>query len=249
MIDVLVTRRWNAAVDVIALELAAADGGPLPAFEAGACVDVLTPGGHLRPYSLCGTPGERCGVYRIAVLRERHGRGGSNDLHDHARVGTRLRLHPPRNAFPLVLPAVHTLLLGGGIGVTPLLPMAETLWQRGTPFELHHVARNADRAVFHADLLRQRHAGRLRFHWTEGAGRPDLASILQRAPHLSQVYACGPAPFMAAAVAAFVAARRPAMHLHVESFGPPVSLTRAAPSGRGATPGSAPASPSRPRTR
>jgi vanillate monooxygenase ferredoxin subunit len=93
-------------------------------FLAGAHVDVQTPGGRLRPYSLCGTPGERCGVYRIAVLRERHGRGGSNDLHDHARVGTRLRLHPPRNAFPLVLPAVHTLLLGGGIGVTPLLPMA-----------------------------------------------------------------------------------------------------------------------------
>jgi vanillate monooxygenase ferredoxin subunit len=217
-IEVKVARRWREAADIVALELVPSTAGArLPTFEAGAYVDVLTPGGHLRPYSLCNPPGEQH-RYVIAVLLERRGRGGSISLHDRVFPGDGLRIRAPRNEFPLVLPAVHSVLLAGGIGITPLLAMAESLWTRGSPFELHYCARNVERAAFAEELRRKRYAHCVRFRWSEGRGHLDFTKVLQRSSRSSEVYVCGPARFIVVATAAFHGACRPSSKLHIEAF-------------------------------
>jgi vanillate O-demethylase ferredoxin subunit len=109
-----------------AFELARPDGAPLPAVQAGAHVDVQLPGGLVRSYSLAGDPHDRS-HWLLGVLREVQGGGGSRAMHERVRVGDLLSVGAPRNAFVLAPGASHTLLLGGGIGITPLKAMAHAL--------------------------------------------------------------------------------------------------------------------------
>jgi len=215
---VSVARLWREAVDIVGLELRHPDGASLPPFEAGAYIDVLTPGGHLRPYSLCGPPADRQ-RYLIAVLWDRHGQGGSRSLHQALRVGDRLRIRAPRNEFALATTAVHSVLLAGGIGITPLLAMAHTLWARGAPFQLHYSARELARAAFAADLQQAPFAHRVHCHWSESAGRQDLAALLRLVPPASQVYACGPPGYLRSAASAFTTLGRDSRRLRMEPFG------------------------------
>jgi len=212
-----VSRHERVARDIVAIELVAADGGPLPPFEAGACINVLSPGGRLRAYSLANSPAERQ-RYLIAVLREAAGRGGSVALHDQLRVGDALPVQPPHNAFALAATAVHSLLLAGGIGITPLLAMAHALWARGAPFALHYSVRNAERAAFVDLLMHQPWRGQVQLQCSEQQGRLDLAAALRRTPPASEVYVCGPPGFIGSAVAAFQRSGRAACRLHVEAF-------------------------------
>lgn len=216
-IDVHVARRWTEALDIVCLELVSANGMSLPAFEAGAHVDVLTPGGHLRPYSLCNPASERH-RYVIAVLRERHGRGGSVSLHDEVKTGDRLRILAPRNEFALATSAVHSVLLAAGIGVAPLLCMADSLWIRGASFELHYSARHQGRAAFADAIQRLPYEGRMHLHWSENKGHLDVPGVLKSTPAQTHVYVCGPHEFICSAVAAFVNSDRPMDRLHLEWF-------------------------------
>jgi vanillate O-demethylase ferredoxin subunit len=216
-LDVTVSRKWNEAVDVAGFELVAADGGGLPAFDAGSYVDVLTPVGHLRPYSLCNAPTERH-RYVIAVLREPSGRGGSIALHDQVRRGDRLKIKAPRNEFALHAGAVYSVLLGGGIGVAPLLAMADTLWCRGAGFEMYYCARNTARAPFEEALRTCAYAARVRRQWSEEHDRIDFGRILGQVPVLSHLYVCGPSAFMESAVAAATTLGWPVERIHMESF-------------------------------
>ncbi|WP_342132926.1 ferredoxin reductase [Hydrogenophaga sp. OTU3427] len=216
-IEVRVARRWNEALDIVGLELVPLNVEALPAFEAGACIDVLTPGGHLRPYSLCNPASERH-RYVIAVLREHHGRGGSASLHDDVKAGDRLRILAPRHEFRLATSAVHSLLLAGGIGVAPLLCMVDTLWNLGAAFELHYSARHAGRAAFVTTIERQPFAHCIHLNWSENKGRLQIPSLLTKAPLLTHVYACGPQAFICSVVAAFVNSGRPIESLHLEWF-------------------------------
>lgn len=216
-IEVRVARRWNEALDIIGLELVSISAAILPAFEAGAYIDVLTPGGHLRPYSLCNPNTERH-HYVIAVLRERHGRGGSISLHDDVETGDRLRILPPRHEFRLATSAVHSLLLAGGIGVAPLLCMADSLWRSGASFELHYSARHAGRAAFLTTIKGLHFAHRIHLHWSENKGHLHIHSLLERLPALTHVYACGPQAFTSSVVTAFVNSGRPMDSLHLEWF-------------------------------
>lgn len=214
--DLRVARHWREALDVAGLELADAADAALPPFEAGACIDVLTPAGP-RSYSLCSAPWETQ-RYTIAVLREPRGRGGSVLLHDGVRAGARLQVRPPRNAFPLAREAVHSVLVAGGIGITPLAAMAQALWRRGAPFELHYSCRNAERAALRQQLLASPYASRVRWHWSESAGRLDVLRLLRGASPASEVYVCGPAGLLHAAVAAQEVLGRDAARLHFERF-------------------------------
>jgi vanillate O-demethylase ferredoxin subunit len=220
-----VQARWQPALNTVALRLAAKDGQDLPPFDAGAYIDVLTPGGHLRPYSLCNAPHRR-DRYEITVLREPHGRGGSISLCDQVRVGDWLRVRPPVNEFALVPHAVHTVLLGAGIGMAPLLSMAEALWHRGAPFELHCVARSAAHDAFHAQLRKSAHQARVHRHWTADQGRPDLEMLLRRSPVTAEVFVCGPRAFIDGAATAMRSAGRSSDRLHIESFAPPKAAGR-----------------------
>ena len=215
-LDVPVARHWREALDVAGIELVAADGAALPAFDAGAAIDVQTPAG-LRAFSLCNAPAERH-RYVIAVKRERAGRGGSALLHDRVRAGDVLRILPPRNDFPLAATAVHSVLLAGGIGIAPLAAMAESLYRRGAPFELHYTARNQRHAALRERLRSSGYAGQVHFHWSEAQGRLDLARLIARTPPASELYVCGPAGLIESAAAAQQALGREPARLHFERF-------------------------------
>lgn len=218
-IAVRVARRTREAEDICSYELVALDGAALPPFEAGAHIDVHLGDGLVRQYSLCNAPGET-GRYLIGVLRDPASRGGSAAMHERIEAGAQLRIGAPRNRFPLV-EAGHTLLLAGGIGVTPLLAMAETLARRGADFALHYCARSPQRAAFRERIAASAFAGRVHFHYDGGeAGRRlDLAGLLGACAPDTHLYVCGPQGFIDHALAAARALGWPAARLHVEYFG------------------------------
>lgn len=204
------------AEGVASFLLAPLDGAALPAVTAGAHIDVTGPAGHTRPYSLCNAP-EDDGCYRIAVLHEAGGRGGSRAMHAQVAEGDVLQISAPRNHFPLREAAPFSLLLAGGIGITPLLAMAEHLVVQGAPFVLHHAGRSRARMAFTARLQAPRFAGNVQLH-ADDATPLDLGAVLAAPVAGAQLYVCGPAGFMAAARAQALAAGWPAHALHQEAF-------------------------------
>lgn len=220
MIEAVVIARRFDTPDIVVLDLAAAGGGRLPDFAAGAHIDLALGDGLIRQYSLCRMP-VADGTYRIAVLRDPHSRGGSVAVH-RLEPGTRLRISPPRNHFPLV-PAEPALLFAGGIGVTPLLAMAEQLHDAGTPFALHYCARTRPAAAFLDHLAGVAWADRVVLHFDDGdrAQRLDAAAVLRAAPGDAHAYVCGPGGFIAHVCDTARSAGWPDTRLHSEYFTAP----------------------------
>ncbi len=218
------------AEGIHAFELVDPDGLPLPAVSAGAHVDVHLPGGLVRSYSLAGDPAER-GLWLLGVLREKNGRGGSRAMHEQVRVGDLLAVGQPRNAFGLAAGATHTVLLAGGIGITPLKAMAHTLRAQGASFEMHYCARSPQTAAFVADLQALVPAGALHLHFDQGnpAQGLDIAALLARPAAGTHVYFCGPAGFMQACAQA--TSHWPAGTVHSEHFKAPEPAAKAQPDG------------------
>lgn len=217
-LTVKVVRKAVEAEGIASFELARADGAPLPAFSAGSHIDVQVPGGLTRQYSLCNDSVERH-RYRIAVLRDAASRGGSAAMHDAVNEGDVLHISEPKNHFPLQH-APRTLLLAGGIGVTPLLCMAHRLAAIGADFELHYCARSVQRTAFQREIAASNFADRVHFHFDDGAPaqRFDADQVLAAPPAGSRVYVCGPAGFIDHVVAAAKARGWPADHIHLEYF-------------------------------
>lgn len=213
--DVRVRRVESETEDIRSIELVAADGGPLPPFEAGAHIDVEI-AGLIRQYSLINTTASD-GAYRIAVKREPQSRGGSQGMHA-LEVGAALRISAPRNNFPLAAEATDTVLLAGGIGVTPLLGMAYRLHADGRPFAMDYFVRSQAALAFADDIRRIVPPAQTAFHLgLDAAGvREALASRLSRVQPGTHVYACGPAPFMQ--LVRDRVAEVPAAMLHLEYF-------------------------------
>ena len=207
--------RWEAD-GILSLELVHPDGDELPPWRPGAHLDLHLPSGLVRQYSLCGSPRDR-GVYRVAVLRELAGRGGSAEVHDTPLVGRILTVGGPRNHFELV-DATRYVFLAGGIGITPILPMVEAVAERGVKWELHYGGRTAASMAF-VEPLSALPGGDLTLIPQEEFGHPDLVAILpDDLPEDIAVYCCGPAPLIAAVEARCAAVRR-SRCLHVEHFG------------------------------
>ncbi|MES3015366.1 MAG: PDR/VanB family oxidoreductase [Pseudomonadota bacterium] len=196
-IDTRVACREVAAEGVMRFELRSADGAPLPAFSAGSHIDVELPGGLLRQYSLCNPPGER-ERYEIGVLLEPTGRGGSRSAHERLAVGSLLRISAPRNHFALEPSATHSILLAGGIGVTPVLAMAEYLTAADVSFEMHYCTRSAARTVFAARLAAAPYAGRVQIHHDDGPATQkfDAERVLATPQPGTHLYVCGPKGYM-----------------------------------------------------
>ncbi|MDY0743549.1 PDR/VanB family oxidoreductase [Paucibacter sp. R3-3] len=211
--------RWQAE-GIHAFELADPEGRELPGFEPGAHVDVHLPGGVVRSYSLAGDPAERR-HWTLGVLREAQGRGGSQAMHERLRVGETLTLGAPRNAFPLAADAAHSILLAGGIGITPLKAMAHALAAAGRSFELHYCARTRNNAAFLDELQALVPEGRLHLHFDGGdpAKGLDIAGLLAEPAPGGHIYFCGPGGFMKACAAA--ASHWPAGAVHSEHFKAP----------------------------
>jgi vanillate O-demethylase ferredoxin subunit len=221
---VRVRSRQTEALHIASYELVAPDGGELPPFEAGAHVDVHLPGGLTRQYSLCNDPRER-DRYVIAVLRDAASRGGSVALHEQVHAGDLLDIGMPKNHFELARPPGRSLLLAGGIGITPLLAMAETLAARGDPFTLHYGARSAASMAFRARIERSAWAASACFHLDDGpaAQRLDLAPLFGGPPDAAHVYVCGPQGFIDAVLAAAASAGWSDAFVHREYFGAKVA--------------------------
>lgn len=231
LIRVRVAARQDEALDICSLDLVPVDGSALPAFSAGAHIDVHLPGGLVRQYSLCNPPGETQ-RYRIAVLRDAASRGGSATVHDQLQVGTVLDIGAPRNLFELDPSAPHHLLLAGGIGITPLKAMAHTLAAQGASFELHYCTRSPRHAAFRRALQALVPEGRLHLHHDHGnpAQGLDIAGLLKAPAAGTHLYYCGPAGFMKACADA--SAHWPAGTVHSEHFkAPEPAAPKAAPDG------------------
>ena len=195
-IDVRVVRKVQEALDIASFELAAVDGAPLPPFAAGAHIDVHLHDGLVRQYSLCNDPRETH-RYLIGVLRDPHSRGGSAAMHETVREGDVLRISAPKNHFPLV-PARRSLLFAGGIGVTPILCMAERLAHAGADFAMHYCTREPARTAFRGRILASPFAGRVHFHTDTGAPEQklDLLGLLIAPQPETHLYVCGPGGFI-----------------------------------------------------
>jgi vanillate O-demethylase ferredoxin subunit len=201
-------------------ELVDPAGSELPAFTAGAHVDVRLGDGLIRQYSLCNDPAERR-RYSIAVLKEPESRGGSRLLHETVRVGDRLEVSAPRNNFPLAETAERHVLLAGGIGVTPMMSMIAELKRRDADFIMHYCTRAPERMAFGEELAPLVAGGRVFCHHDGGdpARGLDVAATLRAASPGTHLYYCGPAGFMTAISAA--AGHWPQGSVHCEYFSAP----------------------------
>lgn len=223
-LSLLVRQIRFEATGINSYELVDPAGQHLPAFTAGAHLDVQLAGGVVRQYSLSNSPAERH-RYVIAVLRDENGRGGSKALHDSVRVQDMVSVSQPRNHFGLAADARKVILLAGGIGVTPLKAMAHALDAAGVPFAFHYCARNDGCLAFRDVLAGPWTHGTSQFHLDNGnpAEGLDIAGLLRDPEEGTHLFYCGPAGFMRACADA--SAHWPAQAVHCEHFKAPAAST------------------------
>ncbi|SLN70678.1 Phthalate 4,5-dioxygenase oxygenase reductase subunit [Roseovarius albus] len=194
--DVIIAARSEQTENIVSFELQREDGSALPAFSAGSHIDVVLPGEVIRQYSLWNDPSETH-RYCLGVLNEPNGRGGSTAMHG-MKQGAKLQISAPRNNFELDPVARRSMLFAGGIGITPILSMAQALHDQGAEFELHYCARAPERMAFRDVLEAAPFSDRVQFHFDNGpkAQKLDL-DILTKAPDAgTHLYVCGPTGFM-----------------------------------------------------
>ncbi len=214
--NVKVAAKRQVAQDIHAFDLVPLGKDALPAFAAGAHIDVLC-GDLVKQYSLCNSPANPS-HYTIAVQHERTGRGGSDWLCSRIDAGSTLSIKGPVNHFPLRAHDTPALLIAGGIGITPLLAMADELHAQRRDFTLHYLARNKDKVAFSEVLEHAAWAANVHLWLDEGMPALDLTQLLGSAHAGRHLYVCGPAGLMKAVLGAAGTAQWPADHLHTEYF-------------------------------
>lgn len=219
LLKVVVRKREEQGEGVVVLDLSDASGQPLPAFEAGAHVDIHLKTGLVRQYSLCGDPAN-ASAYRLGVLKDPASRGGSVAVHELLHEGREIEISLPRNHFPLAGDAKRSILIGGGIGITPMVAMAYALNARDSDFELHYCGRSRSRSAFLGELGSAAFASRLHTHFDDEATEQklDLNTVLGSPQAGVHVYVCGPAGFMDWVIAEALQAGYADDHVHREYF-------------------------------
>ena len=214
-----VVRKRVEATDICTFELADPLGNALPSFSAGSHIDVYIGDGLVRQYSLCNDPRETH-RYMIAVLRVPDSRGGSAAMHDAIQEGDLIEISDPRNHFRLAHGAGRSLLVAGGIGVTPILCMAERLANIGADFEMHYCARAPSRTAFMQRIRQSSFAERVHFHFDDGPPEQKLDAdrLLTHSPPDTHLYVCGPSGFMDWLLETARKRGWPAQQLHREYF-------------------------------
>jgi len=206
----VVVNKTLVATDVVQVTLGAADGSRLPSAYPGSHIVVMLKGLERR-YSLTSADVDH---YKICVQRARPSRGGSDYLHDTIKRGDILQVEGPFNGFPMSSGATHSVLLAGGIGVTPFFSMAQELRRRGASFEVHYAVRSRDR-MLPTDQL----GSELAVYVDDEGTAVDLARVFADAPAGSTFYGCGPRGMLEAMRAAARDHGTPAVSVRMESFG------------------------------
>jgi cytochrome P450/ferredoxin-NADP reductase len=206
--------KQEVADGVVALALSDVSGHPLPAWEPGAHVDLILDGGPTRQYSLCGDPADRS-HYRLGILRDPDGRGGSTYVHDQLGEGDIVRIRGPRNNFPLMA-SPRYMFIAGGIGITPLLPMMRAAEAAGADWRLVYGGRRRDSMAFLEELTP--YGERVEVHPQDETGFLPLAALLGTPEPDTAIYCCGPEPLLAAVESH--SAGWPLGSLHLERFAP-----------------------------
>ena len=192
-----ITRKKLEALDICSFDLVDPQGSALPPFSAGSHIDVHVDEQTMRQYSLCNDVAENQ-RYHIAVLRDPAGRGGSRAVHDAVREGDLLRVSAPKNHFPMVHDARESLLLAGGIGITPLLCMAQRLAVAGSAFAMHYCTRSEERTAFVERILHSAFSDQVTFHFDHSgeSQKLDIQAQLSQPRAGAHIYVCGPTRFM-----------------------------------------------------
>lgn len=207
------------ADEINAYELVDPTGAPLAPFTAGAHIDVFLPDGKARQYSLANDPDEKH-RYEFAVQREADGSSASRAVFDLMQAGRIISIGGPRNNFSLSDSAEHSLLLAGGIGITPMMSMLRHLHRVGASFDMHYCTRNLAKTAFREALAPHIEAGRVSIHHDDGDPEKglDIATLLKEPADGTHLYFCGPTGFMKAAKAA--SDHWPSDTVHCEYFKP-----------------------------
>jgi ferredoxin-NADP reductase len=213
VVEVHAIKRESASI--LSYDLRLPGGGSLPAFAPGAHIDVHLEVGLSRSYSLINSVAERF-RYLIAIDRASPSRGGSRWIHENVSIGDILRISSPRNHFALEVNAPHSVLIAGGIGITPLLAMCRHLEAHQRSWELHYCVRDQERAAFAMELSRQYMHGRVSMYLSMVHGRPDLNSIADHAATGTHFYCCGPPGMLEAFLRA--TKQRDPRFVHTEHF-------------------------------
>jgi ferredoxin-NADP reductase len=216
-ITLRVRRRDEIAVNALLLELESASGEVLPEWPPGAHLDIHLPSGLTRQYSLCGAREDRS-TYVVVVLREPHGRGGSEEIYRELGVGTEFISSTPRDHFRLV-DASEYVLIAGGIGITPIKAMVDELRARGARWRLHYGGRSREHMAF-VDELVDLGGDNVSIVPQDVDGLLDVPAIIGNLSPEAAVYCCGPAPLLDAVLTACAEAGA-SERLHFERFVPP----------------------------
>ena len=228
--QLVVTRLTHEAQDVLGLELRAVDGSQLPAFTAGAHIDLHLPGNICRQYSLSNPPHER-DRYVLGVGLAPQSRGGSTYVHQQLAVGDQIQVSEPRALFGIDPSATEHVFIAGGIGITPIMSMVHWCEANHQPWRLLYCVRSRARAAYAWTLARHSDRVQLFVDQESNATPPDLQGWLANARTGAHVYCCGPEGLMNAVgnAAAEVGIAKAATHF--ERFAPPEAAPPAAPAG------------------
>ncbi|EEY78323.1 2Fe-2S iron-sulfur cluster binding domain protein [Acinetobacter calcoaceticus RUH2202] len=216
--DVVVKNRHVEGGNIAVMEFESATSATLPKVEAGAHIDVHLPNGMVRQYSLCQNPNDE-GKFRLGILRDPDSRGGSVSAFDEIKDGMQIQVSEPKNLFPL-LKAKHSVLIGGGIGITPLITMAYQLASEGTSFELHYCGASPENCAFVDEIKNGELAKYTTFHFkSEGAShRAFFESAIKDIDLESHIYTCGPVGFMDWVINLATTHNFPEQQIHKEYF-------------------------------
>lgn len=226
LIKAKVVRRDEQTNEIASFELTSIDGSALPDFEAGSHIDVVLSPDLIRQYSLCSKPNET--AYRLGVLNDPNSRGGSRQIHAEMHVGIEVEISEPRNHFPLEMKAEHSLLIGGGIGITPMIAMAYALRTAGKSFELHYCTRSQEKAAFLHEM-QEAFGDQLITHFDDAgeADRINPKELISAQPD-AHLYVCGPGGFMDWVIAQAKDAGLPSEQVHFEYFNADVDISGSA---------------------
>ncbi|MDV6271031.1 PDR/VanB family oxidoreductase [Rhodococcus globerulus] len=216
-LEMSVVEKTLLAPEIVSITLRPTSGVDLPTWEPGAHIDLVLQNGAIRQYSLCGSVADRSS-YRVGVLRDPHSRGGSTFVHDSLQIGDTIEVRGPRNHFALESSKSY-VFVAGGIGVTPMIPMAAEAQRAGADFTFLYCGRSRDFMGYLAELNEQ-FGERLVVNADDESGLFDLAGYFRDPRPDTMIYACGPARFLDATVSA--ASHWPSGSMHIERFEPPV---------------------------